>query len=92
MELIIEFVLELLIEGTIELLPNKKVPGWIRYPLAFLVMLLFVGVIALFFLCGISAFKENILLRIFFIVIGIIMLIGAIKKFNKIKNDIRNKN
>ena len=57
-----------------------------------LVILLFIGVIALVFLCGISAFKENILLGIFFIVIGIIMLIGAIKKFNKIKNDIRNKN
>lgn len=92
MELIIEFILELLFEGTIELLPNKKVPGWIRYPLACLVMLLFVGVIAFFFLCGISAFKENILFGIFFIVIGIVMLIGVINKFVKIKSDIRNKN
>ena len=37
MEYVIEFILELLVDGTIEILPNKKVSKWIRYPLGILV-------------------------------------------------------
>ena len=41
MEFIIECILELLLEGSIEVLPNKKISKWIRYPLAIFVILFF---------------------------------------------------
>lgn len=90
MELIIEFILELILEGSIELLPNKKIPKWIRYLLAAIIILLSLAVIGLFFFVGITAMKEKTLFGIIFIAIGIFMLVGCITNFIEVKNKMNN--
>ena len=45
MDLLIEIILELILEGSIEISSNKKVPKWIRYPLIFIITALFLTII-----------------------------------------------
>lgn len=83
MEFIFEFILELLLEGSIEISKSSKIPKYIRYPLIAIISLFFIGVIGLIFLAGILSLRENILLGIFFLLIGLFMLLMSVKKFRK---------
>lgn len=83
MDDLIEFVLELILEGTIEISSNKKVSKWIRYPLIILLTILFSIVIIGIFMLGVSIYKENILLSLILIGVSIFMLITIIIKFQK---------
>ena len=84
MDDLIEFILELLLEGGIELSSNKKITKWIRYPLIFIISILFLLVVALIFYLGIWIYKESIALSIAFIILSVAMLYGSINKFKKI--------
>lgn len=85
MEILFEILLELILEGTIEISKNKKVSKIIRYPLILLIILLFLVVTSLIFFTGVLSYKKiNKLCGIFFIMIGIIFLISSIIKFKKI--------
>lgn len=84
MDDIIEFILELILEGTIEISSNKKVPKWIRYPLIALTLLFFAIVTFGLIIIGIFMSKENIYIGIFFIIIGLILLVAGIIKIDKI--------
>ena len=84
MDDLIEFILELLLEGGIELSSNKKITKWIRYPLIFIISILFLLVVALIFYLGIWIYKESIALSIAFIILSVAMLHGGINKFKKI--------
>lgn len=84
MDDLIEFILELLLEGGIELSSNKKITKWIRYPLIFIISILFLLVVALIFYLGIWIYKESIALSIAFIILSVAMLYGGINKFKKI--------
>lgn len=83
MEFIFEFIFELIFEGSIEASKSSKVPKYIRYPLIIIIALFFIVVIGLLFLAGFLSLKENIFLGIFFIFIGLLMLIMSIIKFKK---------
>lgn len=84
MECIFEFILELVLEGGIEVSKSKSVPKFIRYPLIVIITLFFIAVIGLIFFAGILSLKENILVGIIFILIGVFMLIMSVIKFRKI--------
>ena len=84
MELIFELLVELILEGTIEVSRNQKVPKWIRYPLIFFIMILFLGVILLILFTGVLAYQKiNKICGILLMMIGIILLIVSIIKFKK---------
>ena len=83
MDELIELVLDLLLEGGIEISSNKKVSKWIRYPIIGLLMLIFTVVIIGLFILGILLVEENILISLVIILIGIIMLVGTIKKIKE---------
>ena len=83
MDDLLEFILELLLEGGVELGSNKKVTKWIRYPLIFIISILFLLVVVLIFWLGIWIHKESIALSIAFIILSIAILIGGIKEFKK---------
>ena len=83
MEFIFEFILELVLEGSIEVIKSSKIPKYIRYPLIVILALFFIAVIGLIFLVGILSFKENILLGILLIAIGLFMLAACVVKFRK---------
>ena len=84
MDDLIEFILELLLEGGVYLSSNKKVTKFIRYPLIFIISILFLLVVALIFYLGIWIYKESIALSIAFIILSVAMLYGSINKFKKI--------
>ena len=85
MEFIFEMVLELILEGTLEISKNRKVPKIIRYPLIFFIVLLFLGVILLIFYTGVLAHQKiNKICGIIFISIGIIFFVVSIVKFKKL--------
>ncbi len=84
MEFLFELILELFLEGSIEISTSKKINKWIRYPLMILVILFFLSVIGLIFLTGFLSFSTNKVLSIFIIMIGIIMIIGTIVKLKNL--------
>lgn len=83
MEYICEFILELILGGSIEASKSNKIPKFIRYPLIIFISLFFLAVIGLIFLAGILLLKENEILGIIFIILGIYMTIMSIIKFRK---------
>ena len=90
MEYLIEFLLDLIIEGSIELLPNEKIPKWIRCILAFIIILFFLTITIGLIVIGTMVLKESILGGIFIIIVGVILLICSIVKFIKVKNKMNN--
>ena len=86
---LIEFLLEIVLDGSIELSSNKKVPNWIRYPLTIIISLFFLAVLFLIFYCGIIVLEESVLFGILLFLLGVFLLIGGIKKIHEysLKND-----
>lgn len=83
MEIIFEFILELILESGIEASKSRNIPKYIRYPLIGIISLFFIAVIGIIFLVGILLLKENIPLGIFLMLIGLILFIMCIIKFKK---------
>lgn len=81
MDLLFEFLGELIFEGSIELSKNKKVPKWIRYPLIVFILLLFLIVDFLFVFVSITILKENIIGGILFSIFTIFFIVMSIIKF-----------
>lgn len=84
MEYIFEFILELVLEGSIEVSKSSKIPKYVRYPLIGIISLFFLAVIGLIFFTGILSLKENILLGILLIFVGLLLFIMSVIKFRKI--------
>ena len=84
MDFIFELILELALEGSIEVSKNTKLPKSIRYFFICLIILFFTAVIGIVFIAGILIFKDNIYTGLFIIAIGIFMLVSSIMKFKKI--------
>lgn len=84
MDFIIELVIELLLEGSIEISSNKRVSRWIRYPLIVFIVTLFAGIILLMLYLSFSHLNKNALVAILILIISLFLLIAAIIKFKKI--------
>ncbi len=84
MEYIFEFIMELVLEGSIEVSKNSKIPKYIRYPLIGILSLFFIAVIGLVFFTGILSLKENILLGVLLILVGLFLLIMSVIRFRKV--------
>ena len=78
MDLIYEIILELILEGTLELSSNKKVPKWIRYPLLGVLIVLYSIIMFGILFIGINSINENFWVSIFLIVISLVLFIGTI--------------
>ena len=81
MEIIIEFILELLFETGIEASKSTKIPKFVRYPLIILICLIFLSIIFLIIYIGLSIIKDNIIGGIIVIIFGLAFLILSIYKF-----------
>ena len=91
MEFLIELILELLLEGGQEICANRKISTWIRYPIAFILILFFAVIILGLLFIGIYIIKDNLIVSLFFIIVSIVLLIGAIIKFKKVYVEIERK-
>jgi len=87
LDILIEFLFELIFEGTIEIRQNRKISKWLRYPLILIIIIFFSLIILLIIYLGLSLLKENILLGFLIIIVAIILLIGSIIKFKNVYLD-----
>lgn len=83
MDDLIEIVLELILDGSIELLPNKKVPKWIRIIISLVLISIIIGIIVF----GVLLLKESILGGIILLVVGIFLLVGCSIKIREYMKD-----
>ena len=81
MDLIIEFIIELILEGSFELSKNLKTPKWLRYPLIILVLLFFIAIIAIIFIVGLMTLKESTIIGLLLIIISVAFTVFSIAKF-----------
>lgn len=86
-EIIIEFIAEIFIDNTDDIIKNKKISKWIRYPVIFITILLCALITVVPIILGIILLNKNIIASIIFITVGIIFLIGIIYKTKKIIKD-----
>lgn len=91
MDLILEFIFDLVLESSMEIAKDKKIKKWIRYPLAFLLSLFIIAVIGTIFFVGVTFIideENNIKLAgILFIIFDIILIASAIRKIKNEKNN-----
>ena len=83
MEAIFEFLLELALEGSIEVSKSKRVPKYMRYPVIAVISLFFIIVIGVIIFEGIVLLKENIPAAMLFILVGLFLLLMSIVTFRK---------
>lgn len=83
MEFILELLFEIIIEGSWELVTNKKVP----IPLRILAVLVFVGIygglIVVFILLGLDAMKTKPVLGWLLIIIAVLLVVGVVYMIRK---------
>ena len=84
MDILIEAILDLLVDGGLETITNQKISKKIRIPIFIIVVLIFLLFILAIFLLGLLLIKENILVSFFIIFLAIILLGSMIFKFRKI--------
>lgn len=84
MDIIFELILELLIEGGMEVSTNRKISKWIRYPVALILALFFAAVIFGMLFFGIFLLQSNLFAALFIILIGLFALIGSAEKIRNI--------
>lgn len=83
MEYVIEFILELLLEGGLEVTKKSKFPKPIRYIILTIIALLFITVIGVLYLTAFLILKQSILGFILLFLLATFILISSIIKFKK---------
>ena len=84
MEFLIELLLDLVLEGSVEISSNRKIPKSIRWPFIVLIVLFFFVVIFGMFVLGMLILNKSLLGGVFIIVVNCIFIILGIKKFKKV--------
>jgi hypothetical protein len=86
MEFLLEIILELVLEGTSELIKSKKASLWVRIPAACLFLAIYIGIAALFLFIAVKLWKTLLplsLIMLSFICIFTLYLIYFIRCFIK---------
>ncbi len=87
MELLLEIIFDLIVEGSAEVAKNRKISKWIRYPIVVLISLFIIAIIGLLTFVGFALiFKGDIYAKlggILFLIFDIILIISAIKNIKK---------
>ena len=83
MESIIEIILELVLEGSIEASKSSKIPKPVRYLITAMIVLLFIAFIGFIFWVGVIVLNDNIPAGIFLILMGAVMTLLGVIKFIK---------
>ena len=84
MDELIELVLDLLLEGGIEISSNKKVSKWIRCPLTIIFLSFYLVIIALIGAFSINLWPKTLIAAIIFMVIDLLLIIGLILIVKKV--------
>lgn len=85
MELLFEFLGEIFFEGIIEIIKNKKISKWIRYPLFLLISAFYLAIFAALLIICIKLFiKKEILGGVVMLFIVFLLLVLYICFFRKL--------
>ena len=84
MDIVLEFFLELIVDGGIEASGNKKLSRWIRYPLIALVVLFFGAVIAMMFYLAFGLSSDEPVASVILSLLGLFFMVGTVLKFRKL--------
>lgn len=83
-EIIIDFITTIFIGNADNIIKNKTISKWVRYPIIFVSILLCILVTFVPIILGIILLNKNIIASIIFILIGTIFTIGIIFEIKKI--------
>lgn len=75
----IEIVFDLILNGCIDTLPNRKIPKWIRVILSVFLFGVIFGIILL----GVVVIQDSVIGGIFILLVGLFLLIGSIIEIRK---------
>ena len=91
LEIVIEFIVTLFVDNTDDIIKNKKISKWIRYPVIFITILLCSLVTVVPIILGFILLNKNIIASIILILIGIIFITAIIYKIKKTIEEKNNK-
>ncbi len=80
MQVILEFLMEIVLEGSLYIAGNKKISKWIRYPIIGIIVLFFGAVIFGIGFFGVIIFEKSKLLSFFLLGISMLFLYFSVKK------------
>lgn len=83
MEILLECLLEIIFEGTVELSKSHKVPRFIRCFLIALIISFSLSIIGLIFFTGILLYRQNVLGGLLMMILGTFMAVASIVQFRK---------
>jgi len=91
-EIVIDFIVSLFIENTDNIIKNKKISKWIRYPVIFIAIVLSSLITIAPIILGIVLLDKNITASVIFILIGTVFTLLMIYKIKKIikEKDVNN--
>lgn len=79
MDFLLELLFEIILEGTLELGTNRKIPLVLRILALLVILALFGGITVLILFAGYQAIKEhNTLAGVFLLIVGFLMALGSI--------------
>ena len=91
MDYILYFIVDLLLDEGVGATKNNKLPKGFRYFLFSLILVLYIGIIGLFTVIGISLLKENPVEGILSIVFALCILIVCTLRFKVVYKKKKNK-
>lgn len=83
MEFLLELLIDLIVDGSMELSTSKKVPNFIRYILIAFIVLLYLSVIGILFVLGIIIGKENPAAGSLLLISSLVFLVFSVLEFRK---------
>ncbi len=84
MEYLMELIVELIFEGSVEDIKSKNASKFIKIPLAIILALFFLTIIALILGTGFLMLKNNVAIGLCLILIGVFLIINLVVKFQKV--------
>ena len=97
MDILIEFIFELIFDSAVEVVKEKRISKWIRVPLAILLLLFFIGVFVVLGIVGVLLITSNekyslsggLIVLLIDIVLIVSFIVRMISTYKKIKAENR---
>lgn len=85
MEFLMELVIDLLLDGSVEVAKSRRISKWIRYPVIAMLAILYVATVAVIALVGWIVMKEGntAWLGIGFLLLDIFFVLYSVRKIRK---------
>lgn len=83
MDFVVELVVELLMEGSVSTIHNPKISKWIRYPILFLLIIVYSIVVFGIGILGISLMPKHWQIGVFLFTISIVLFLASAYRYKK---------